>query len=74
VSDLIGQARRNEDEEKEIDQKGQSASDRAWQHWLRIVTKAADGSIGRQEKRPNRKENRKWDGRLAQMVAEQPQE
>jgi hypothetical protein len=69
--ELLDQARRNEEEEKEIDQKSQSASDRAWQHWLRIVTKAADGSIGRQEKRPNRKENRKWDGRLAQMVAEQ---
>ena len=38
---------------------------------MRIVTKAAEGSIGRQKKRPNRQENSKWDGKLAQMVAEQ---
>ena len=62
--------RREMKEVKEIkrDDIGQKEIDETWKEWLRIVTKAADDSIGRQKRLINKQTRLDWDSKLAKLV------
>ena len=63
--------KKREPEEPEIKQTGQEGVEKTWRDWLKIVERAAEGSIGRQKKQRGRLKVSEWDGELARLVEEQ---
>jgi len=60
-----------EKKERKREQIGQTEIDEAWLEWLRIVTKAADDSIGRQKRQSKEQKRLDWDSKLGELVAGQ---